>query len=996
MGRSGNELARNRRLMDEVRDPLLESDALGLPAAPYPGLRPFEKHEWAIFFGRETMTQDVITRVVDKHLVAIHGDSGCGKSSLVRAGVLPVLEMDHARFGGSWKTVLMRPEDSPIRNLAIALSLGDASRVDALKEIITHAEGAARPLAEMLCCNSENNVCILLDQFEELFEHARKHGTVEAEIITAFLTGLLRDKPAGLHAIITMRSDYLGQCAHYRGFAETVNDTQYLVPRMERPALWRAIREPATLYGGTVEAALVDRLIADAGTGQDQLPLIQHGLMLMWRKETGGDASREGWSLDATDYGGANSLATLLSRHAGDVLANVATNRDDARALELAFRALIDHNAEKQAIRRPQKFRDLCAVTGVKPARLLGLLRPFRAPEASFLRPYGDAPLTADSRIDISHEALIRNWDRVADANTGWLAKEADDGLRWTTLRLAAKAFAANAADLLSPATAEEAHRVFAPVNAAWAERYGGEWDAVQRLIAASRKAARRATNRWRLLIGVAVAVACVMAGLAWYAMAQTQRAREETARAAAEKARAEEQTARAEAALAVADLAARNAEQEQLRAEAALKDADEARRSAEESARQAKIDRERALRNETISFGALARIALDEGRPSDAMKLALAAWPRANDPARPMLKDVLDVTGRAVAATTIEVLSVDGRTTTAQMSPDGNVIAVGTRDGSMRLWDVRKKQWLGTLEGHSDDISSLAFSADSMTLASASDDRTVRLWSLAKNLQERSFKLADSTSSAANILLAFNQNGTKLLALDTTHGTNAAYVFTLDDWEHPKIFGNLSHLYRGDISPDGEHLALLSITSRVNIVDADTGSVLKLNDDYVGPVLIDVEYSRDGLWLAFVGDDRTVRILDSESLDPINATSPLGEINSISLSPDRRWIVMCGEQIAVANLESGKRIVSHGAPRDQLCRNANWASDGTTIMALSDTPMIWDISSIGSADALNLACARLGADTNLAGIEQQYGLSTLAPICGDNPPLPVDPAKLQ
>jgi len=982
--------------MDELRDPLPENDMLGLPAAPYPGLRPFEKHEWAIFFGRETMTQDVIDRVVDKHLVAIHGDSGCGKSSLVRAGVLPILEMDHARFGGSWKTVLMRPEDSPIRNLANALSFGDASRADALKQIITHAEGAARPLAEMLGCNAENNVCILLDQFEELFEHARKNGSVEAEIIAGFLTGLLRDKPAGLHAIITMRSDYLGQCAHYRGFAETVNETQYLVPRMERPALWRAIREPATLYGGNVEPALVDRLIAEAGSGQDQLPLIQHGLMLMWRKETRGDAGREGWSLDATDYGGARSLARLLSRHAGDVLASVATNRDDARVLELAFRALIDHNAEKQAIRRPQKFGDLCAVTGVKPSRLQGLLRPFRAPEASFLRPYGDAPLAADSRIDISHEALIRNWDRIADPDTGWLAKEADDGLRWTTLRLAAKAFAANAADLLSPATAEEAHRVFAPMNAAWAERYGGEWEAVQRLVAASRKAARRAANRLRLLIGVAVAVACVMAGLAWYAMAQTQLAMAETAKAAAEKARAEEQTARAEAALAVADLAARNAEQAQASAEAALKDAEDAKRRAEASARQAEKDRQRALHNETISLGALARIALDEGRPFDAMKLALAAWPRTNDPERPMLEDVLDITGRAVAAKTVEILIAGEPIEAAQISPDGSVVAMGTRDGPIKLWDVRKRQWLATLQGHGDRVLSLAFSANSMKLASASRDRTVRVWNLATNLQEQSFELAQSDSPAAYILVSFARTADRLLAIDTTHGTNAAYVFDLDRWESPVTINLFPHLFRGDISPDGKNVALFNITSKIYIIEIDTREIMANRNDYVGPVSSDVEYSRDGLWLAFVGDDRTVRILDSESLSPVATAFAFGEIEAVALSPDRRWIAMCGEQLVVSNTESGKRIVSYDISHGKACRQASWASDGTTVMALSDTPMIWDISSVGSVDALNLACARLGADTNLTDIEQQYGLSTLAPICGDNPPLPVDPAKLQ
>ena len=89
-----------------------------------------------------------------------------------------------------------------------------------------------------------------------------------------------------------MRSEFLGVCARFEGLAEAVNQTQYLLPRMERPALLRAIREPAPLYDGEVSQELAERLIADAGGGQDQLPLIQHGLMRLWRRKIGCAAGR--------------------------------------------------------------------------------------------------------------------------------------------------------------------------------------------------------------------------------------------------------------------------------------------------------------------------------------------------------------------------------------------------------------------------------------------------------------------------------------------------------------------------------------------------------------------------------------------------------------------------------------------------------------------------------------------------------------------------------
>src|SRR5580704_18693598 len=79
-----------------------------------------------------------------------------------------------------------------------------------------------------------------------------------------------------------MRSEFLGECARFNGLAEAVNRTQYLVPRMDRDGLLRAIRRPAMLYGGIVSSELADRLISDVGGREDELPLIQHGLMYMW------------------------------------------------------------------------------------------------------------------------------------------------------------------------------------------------------------------------------------------------------------------------------------------------------------------------------------------------------------------------------------------------------------------------------------------------------------------------------------------------------------------------------------------------------------------------------------------------------------------------------------------------------------------------------------------------------------------------------------------
>ena len=108
-----------------------------------------------------------------------------------------------------------------------------------------------------------------------------------------FWSACKQNPPPGLYVILTMRSEFLGVCARFEGLAGAVNRTQYLLPQMERPALMRAIREPATLYDGEVTRELAEGLMADAGSEQDQLPLIQHGLMRLWRRKVGPPPARD-------------------------------------------------------------------------------------------------------------------------------------------------------------------------------------------------------------------------------------------------------------------------------------------------------------------------------------------------------------------------------------------------------------------------------------------------------------------------------------------------------------------------------------------------------------------------------------------------------------------------------------------------------------------------------------------------------------------------------
>jgi hypothetical protein len=509
-----------------------------LPPSPYPGLRPFEKDEWPIFFGRETMTHQVIDRLASHQLVVVHGDSGCGKSSLVRAGVLAQLEQAQARGGNRWRTCAVLPRRDPLGNLANALAeldgrKGNEARILELRRILNFGREAPAALAVALHCEEHDQICLVIDQFEELFSFARSDGLTEARLLVDVLVSLVEKPPAGLYALLTMRSEFLGSCARFRGFAEAVNATQYLLPQMDQAALLRAIRDPALLYEGEVSRDLAERLIADTGGGQDQLPLIQHGLMLIYHRKLSrskrDDRASPGepdpdrrWRLTSVDYLSGPDLASLLSDHADSVMA-VAARRPGSQDIdpkreqivEDLFRALTDTNAEGQAIRRPQTVEQLVAVSGGDAAPVRSILDDFRAEGVSFLTPYGNGPLGDAELVDISHEALIRHWKRIANPAEGWLDREFRDGLIWKGLL--------TRGDVLGQGETREIERWLDRRNEVWSRRYGSQWDKVESLVKASRQAADRQARRDRLFmrtiatVAVLATVLAVAVGYFWW-----------------------------------------------------------------------------------------------------------------------------------------------------------------------------------------------------------------------------------------------------------------------------------------------------------------------------------------------------------------------------------------------------------------------------------------------------------------------------------------------
>jgi uncharacterized protein len=366
---------------------------------------------------------------------------------------------------------------------------------------------------------------------------------------------LKQDSASPVRVILTMRSEFLGECARLPGLAAVVNTAQYLLPRMDAASLQRAIRRPAELYGGSVTIELADQLIADVQGSQDELPLIQHGLMRMWDL-TGeaGPGKQAPRRLDLPLYEAHGPLARLLDRHAEAVALAAAPDESSRRVVENLFRALSDINADGHAIRRPQNVQSLIAVTGAERGRLISILDEFRSDGVSFLTPYAPAGLDNETMIDVSHEALIRCWNSLAAAPDGWLHREFRDGLIWQSLLSQAEIFEKDPRKVLGPATTEDREIWLKDRTPAWSERYGGGWSRVEQLVTASRSAADRQRRRDRLMtrtLSIVTVILLTALAVAGYQrqVAQTQKANADYMRSVAEEQRkvAEEQRTVAE-----------------------------------------------------------------------------------------------------------------------------------------------------------------------------------------------------------------------------------------------------------------------------------------------------------------------------------------------------------------------------------------------------------------------------------------------------------------
>ncbi|HEX3527774.1 MAG TPA: hypothetical protein VH988_11970 [Thermoanaerobaculia bacterium] len=535
---------------------------LAMPLAarfnPFPGLRPFEPDEDYIFFGREKQTDELLHRLRTTRFLSILGTSGCGKSSLVRSGLIPSLHGGGmTKAGSSWRVAILRPGEDPLGNLATALSapeaLGQGSDDDGLTRTFfeTTLRASNRGLVECIQqarLAPRDNVLVLVDQFEEIFRFKRSRRIVGRDEAVAFVKLLLeaaRHQEVPCYIALTMRSDFIGNCMEFGTLPETINAGLYLVPRMTRDELRFAIAGPVGVGGAVIAPRLVSRLLNDVGDDPDQLPILQHALMRTWSRWEEGHIPGE--PLDLRHYEAVGTMGEALSRHAEEAFGEL--DAAGQKVAEKLFKALTDKGTDERGIRHPAQLDEIRDMTGASKEQVTAVVEVFRKPGRSFLMPPAGVPLHAGSVLDISHESLMRVWSRMA----GWVAEEARSAQVYLGVAQAAARHEEGAAALWRDPELQLAltWREQEKPTEAWARRYDPAFLRAMAFLDASKaerdeeiaeKERRRRRELRRARVLVLILSISSLAILAFGAFAWTQK---EEAQEALEKARADEENAK-------------------------------------------------------------------------------------------------------------------------------------------------------------------------------------------------------------------------------------------------------------------------------------------------------------------------------------------------------------------------------------------------------------------------------------------------------------------
>lgn len=973
--------------------PVLPSMETAVSTSPYRGLFAFGEEDSPYFFGRETFTEQLIDAVQNQSMVAVVGPSGSGKSSVVHAGLLP-----HLRQNANWTIAVMRPGGDPFQSLAAACvgqlepSISQTQQLtrtgelaNALRDESVHFPEVVNKIIQQKAqtISGQHRFLLIVDQFEEIYTLCQ-----DRDLRRQFLDELLDLVDiqrfwleSTFTLVLTLRTDFLGRALRYRPFADALQGTDVKLGPMNRRELGSAIASPANRNGLGFETGLVARILDDVGDEPGNLPLLEFALHSLWE-------NRDSDRLSHTAYEKIGEVEGALARYA-DSIYELMSQSEKTSARQIFIQMV-----------RPG--------SGTEDTRRLATRDELGEENWKLVRQLADARLVVTSRnahgqetVEVVHEALIRGWgllrdwmdedrtfrswqERLRNSLEQWSIANEDEGALLRGLPLTeAEGWMADRRDFLSQG---ELAYIQKSINLRNKERaYQLQAEEEQRFIKEQERAerqraeenARRAEDNARYarrltwLSGALVIVMIIALISAFSAARSSQAANDSALTAVANEKAAEEALQIAEEARATSDANAQLlataqsiAAEEAEAARSSEADAIEAREEAESFADDLAVAVEDAQVNEEEANLArqdaeqLARLAITSelaaaaksqltSDPQLALLLALESTNITLSVDEETPASAQDALYQALLASHLR-FSLSGHTdqlTTVAFSPDGGRIATAGRDQTAKVWDAETGQELFNLSDHTRTITSIAFSPDGNMLATGGEDGFVILWNM-----ETGGRLSVLNGNSAVRDLAFNPAGDRLATVNADQTVRIWSIKARDSLF--KLFDHRVELTAVTYNPDGSRFATVGADSRVVIWNSDTGSPLTSIDILIsngeeGDPINELAISSDGSRLITAHESGVARLWNAETNEFLmRLTGHTSALTDVNFNPE-------GDRIITASLdgtakvwetESGKALftlIGHGGGITAV----TYSPDGSKIATASQdaTARVWN-----------------------------------------------------
>jgi WD40 repeat protein/DNA-binding SARP family transcriptional activator len=800
---------------------------------PYKGLRAFGEGDAADYYGRDALVGELVRALVDRRLVAVVGPSGIGKSSVVKAGLVPSLRGGALPGSEEWLVTDMFPGSYPYEQLAAALLRVAVDRPDELLEELAQDElGIRRVVKRIMPAGSE--LLLVVDQFEELFtltpEETRRR-------FLAGLTALADDPQSPVRVLVTLRADFLDHPLREPEFGELLRAGMVAVATPSEDELAEAIERPAQRVGVRYESGLASQILADVRDQPGALPLLQYALTELF-------AARASDTLTLEGYVATGGIVGALGHRAEDLYARLGPAAQDA--CRQVFLRLVGADRTAQDTRRRVRRSELRQLELDSDAveEILASYGEHR------LLTFDREPLTRTPTVEVAHEAILSQWERLRR----WIEERRGDLLLHRRLMEAVAEWQDAGRD---PEYLPREGRL--AQFEAWARATdlaltAGERDFLAEARAAAEATARRRARRRRATLAGFAMLAAAASVLAAFALVLRGQARDD-----ARLARSRQLAASAEKDLVVDPersilLAIEAAETTRRHDGTVLPEAEQALHAALATSRV----RTTVPGIGRTGFGHVVAVA-PEGSRFVAADL---------DGETASIRD-------ADTGETLETLAGHRREVLAVgVSPNGRRFVTGGADGTARLWNATTGDPLHVLRAHRGGVFATRFSADGTRLATLGADRAVRVWDVRTGhlvqtlpgVHERTNVTSDWGEGVA--FVGRDRIAVSPWARGTKPSRVVAKVFDVSSGDQVDVVedprGN-AQIIDLDVSPDGTRLvAGRAEGGQLQLYGLPSGRQLDVVHGH-GVAVLDVEFSRDGRLVATGGVEGLAKLWEVE-----------------------------------------------------------------------------------------------------------------------------------